>query len=480
MSDIEIFISTSPGETRLALTRNGILHELVIGRDIDQHQTGNIYLGRVEKVMTGLNAAFVQIGERNSGFLAAPDGQIFDRDREKPKPINALFKEGDKVLLQATRDEEGDKGAKLTTRLSLVGRNLVLTPDRSGISVSKSVSDDVEKERLKTAVIDAVSGDAGLIVRTRAQNVDAKILIAEGQILNDAWIDMQASLKTMNAPALLHEAPGPILGFINAKIGKENWRRILVNDRSMIDQIRELGGGKTSDSEDLLVLHAGQEDIFDSYDLNQQIDNALSNVVPLKSGGEIIIEETAALTAIDVNSGGGNRRGDAEGWALSVNREAAQEAGRQILLRNLSGQIVIDFLPMDKRESKDEVAGVLQQALASDRSASNVFGFTRLGLLEMTRRRQGKSLTQRLLAQNEHGKSAETVALEAIRSALQQLENDPGRRIKISAGASVYEAYQRIVAQAWAIAEKQSGGMIALEQGTSTAPMDCLVTAMEN
>ncbi len=227
MSDIEIFISTSPGETRLALTRNGILHELVIGRDSDQHQTGNIYLGRVEKVMTGLNAAFVQIGERNSGFLAAPDGQIFDRDREKPKPINALFKEGDKVLLQATRDEEGDKGAKLTTRLSLVGRNLVLTPDRSGISVSKSVSDDVEKERLKTAVIDAVSGDAGLIIRTRAQNVDAKILIAEGQILNDAWIDMQASLKTMNAPALLHEAPCPILGFINAKIGKENWRRIL-------------------------------------------------------------------------------------------------------------------------------------------------------------------------------------------------------------------------------------------------------------
>ena len=135
---------------------------------------------------------------------------------------------------------------------------------------------------------------------------------------------------------------------------------------------------------------------------------------------------------------------------------------------------------MDRRESKDEVAGVLQQALASDRSASNVFGFTRLGLLEMTRRRQGKSLTQRLLAQNEHGKSAETVALEAIRSALQQLENDPGRRIKISAGVSVYEAYQRIVAQAWAIAEKQSGGMIALEQGTSTAPMDCLVTAMEN
>ncbi len=479
MSDIEVFISASPGETRLALTNDGLLQELVISRDSDRHQSSNIYLGRVEKVMTGLNAAFVQIGEDNAGFLAAPDAQIFDRDREKPKPISELYNEGDIILVQATRDEEDGKGAKLTARISIAGRNLVLTPARPGISVSKSITGDGDRQRLKEVFNGFALDGAGLIIRTHAQNAAESDLRTEAQILCDSWVDMQASPQTMKAPALLHEAPGPILRFLSDNSGAGGWRRIVVDDALLLDQMRESLGEGMADVDNLLSLHQGHEDIFETYELSQQIDDALSPAAPLPGGGEIIIEETAALVAIDVNSGGGSRQGNAESWALAVNLEAAHEAGRQIRLRNLSGQFAIDFLPIKKKENRDAVAEALRQALAPDRGAVNIFGFTRLGLMELTRRRQGKSLTQRLLAPNENQKSAETVAIDAIRSALRELNKNPGRQINIAVGVSILEAFRGVVAPALKIAEKQSGGMITLEGDAALAALDFTVTASQ-
>lgn len=482
MAGDEVYINASPGETRLALTRDGQLLDLVVSRQSERHQIGNIYLGRIEKVMTGLNAAFVQIGERKSGFLAAPDGQIYDRDREQPKPIGALFKEGDKVLVQATRDEEEDKGAKLTTRMSLAGRNLVLTPDRPAISVSKSIADDDERERLK-AVFDGVDmKGVGLIVRTRAEQAVGEDLRREAEELLLAWMDVATSVRTVDAPALLLENADPILKFINEKGGGENensWRRIVVNDRSLLENIRQYCAGGLPEFSDMLEQWDEDGDVFDNYELAQQIDDILSPLAPLPSGGEIVIEETAALVAIDVNSGGSSRRGDGENWACAINEEAAREIGRQIRLRNLSGQFAIDFLPMKVHENKEKIMTALREALAFDRGASNVFGFTRLGMLEMTRRRQGNSLTRRLLGRNNAVKSVETVALEAIRAALRELEVNPGSRIELAASLLIHEALLGVAGPAWNAALEASGGMLDMAEDRSLADTAYTVTALK-
>jgi len=460
---LEVFINHIPGETRLAVTDDGRLVDLVIARDHEATILDNIYLGRIEKVVAGLNAAFVDIGQYTSGFLAAADGQIFDRNAEKPKPVSVLFNEGDTVLVQVTREASEGKGPKLSTRLNLTGRTIVLTPGRPSISISKSITDEGERQRLEQALNEYAQSSVGLIIRTRAQGVAAEMLRTEAEILSDLWLDIEATLQTMKPPACVHESPGAITKYLMDR-GDPAWQRIVVDDRATMSRFAEICADMMPGLSELLELAEDQVAMLETHDLDQQIDDLLQPHVSLPSGGQLIIEETAALVAIDVDSGAHTRDRDPEKFALAVNAEAVQEIARQMILRNLSGQIVIDMLPLKRRESRDKIQSIFSQALAGDGANCNIFGFSRLGNLELTRRRMGESLVQRFLIKSDHETSPESTVLTMIRSLLRQLDRNPGKSLTVECGAELHFLLMNGMSGTWKSVLERTGPVVVLEK----------------
>ena len=463
---LEVFINHIPGETRLAVADEGRLIDLVIACGHEITILGNIYLGRIEKVVAGLNAAFVDIGQNTSGFLAATDGQIFDHDAEKPKSISTLFNEGDKILVQVTREATEGKGAKLTTRLNLPGRSIVLTPGRPGISVSKSITDEGERQRLEHALIDYAQSTEGKIIRTRAQAVAEEILKNEAEALSNTWLDIEAARQTMKPPACVHKAPDAITKYLMDK-GDPAWQRIVIDDRATMGRLVDFC---TELVPELLELIEPAEDkvaLLETHNLDQQIDDLLQTLVSLPSGGQLIIEETAALVAIDVDSGAHRRDRDPETFALAINAEAAREIARQVLLRNLSGQIVIDMLPLKRRENRDNIQNTLAEALAEDGANCNIFGFSRLGNLEMTRRRMGKSLAQRFLAKTASEISPESTALGIIRAVLRELDRNPGKSLTVRCSADLHALLMNGMSAAWHNLLERTGPVVILEKSAN-------------
>tara|TARA_B100000315_G_scaffold65404_1_gene59369 strand:- start:3915 stop:5345 length:1431 start_codon:yes stop_codon:yes gene_type:complete len=461
--NLEVFINHIPGETRLVVAQDGRLIDLVIARDHENTILGNIYLGRIEKVVAGLNAAFVDIGQNVSGFLAAADGQIFDRNAEKPKPISAIFNEGDKVLVQVTREASPGKGAKLTTRLSLTGRTIVLTPGRTGVSVSKSITDENEQQRLREALAGYAQSEAGLIVRTRAQGVADEFLKSEAEALTDIWLDIEATHQTMKPPACVHQESNAVAKYLRDR-GDPAWQRIVVDDRTALARFTDSCADAVPELVPLFELAEDPVALLETHDLDQQIDDLLQPHVSLPSGGQLIIEETAALVAIDVDSGTHTRDRDPEAFALAVNKEAAHEIARQVVLRNLSGQIVIDMLPLKRRENRDKIQNTLAEALAGDAANCNIFGFSRLGNLEMTRRRMGESLTRRFLVKSAAARSPESAALDAFRAILRELERNPGKSLTVQCGAELHALLTGEMQRIWQSLLERTGPVVVLEK----------------
>ncbi|MBT3992076.1 MAG: hypothetical protein HOG95_16440 [Rhodospirillaceae bacterium] len=454
----EVFINHAPGETRLAVTATGRLVDLVIARDTETNLLGNIYLGRVQKVIAGLNAAFVEIGQADAGFLAGNDGQIFNPDTEKPKPIKALYKEGDLVVVQVTREPSPGKGAKLTTRLDLAGSNLVLTAFRPGVSISRSITDAGARDHLQAALAENESGEHGLIVRTKAQGVSEERLRQEADALFDQIAAIEALQKTQKTPGCLHEVAGPILRYL---MGAEraSLQRIVVDNRVLLKKLADT----VPELEDLFELAEDLVALFETYDLDHQVDALFQAQAALPSGGSLIIEETAALVAIDVDSGAHQRDSDPEAFAVAVNQEAASEIARQVALRNLSGQIVIDFLPMKRKGSREKIQETLSAALSGS-GKCNIFGFSRLGLLEMTRQRNGESLTARFLSKSAAAKTAPSIAIEMIRAVLRELDRNPGKMLTVECGPIIYAVLADEMPGNWQDLLERTGPIVVLEQ----------------
>jgi ribonuclease G len=466
---LEVFINSVPGETRLALTENGRLKNLVVTFDGNESLIGNIYLGRVEKVVAGMNAAFIDIGRSVSGFLSANDGQLFDPNKEKPKLINILFKEGDSVLVQITRDESNGKGAKLTTRIDLVGRTIVALLGRGGVSISKNIVDAVDRERLTSALDELETSITGLIVRTNAQFVSSKKLQKEAENLLDQISEIVLQQTKRKPPACLYKQVDQISKFLR-DFGTSDWQRIIIDERGtlmkisgyIMDYIPELGG--------LIEFSDDSISLFETYDLDQQIEDLLQPTITLPSGGRLIIEETEALISVDVDSGSHNRECGAEAFARAVNEEAAIELARQLVLRNLAGQIVVDFLPMKQKKNRQYIQSILSDLLVQGGNC-NVYGFSRLGLLEMIRQRAGENLGSKFNVTKGYVKTVRAIAIDLIRAVLREIDRNPGKMITVRCSHSLYLCFQGDMKRIWVELLNRTGPIVILKE-FSESPRD--------
>ena len=467
ISNLEIFISRIPGETRLAFIEDGKLADLVITQDSDETLIGNIYLGRVEKVSSGINAAFVDIGHVKAGFLAANDGQSFGPNSENSKLINELFNEGDAVLVQVKRDPSKGKGAKLTTQINLIGRILLTTLGRPGISISSKIEKKVDIEHLRSALESFANAEFGYTLRTNAQHVSIKRLQQEASKLRVNSIKVLSAKKEMKPPVCLYKELDPILRYLR-DFGHKNWKRIVVDERATLNRLAKYFSNNIPELEDIIEFANDPVSLFETYELNQQIEDLFLPQVKLPSGGVLTIEETAALVAIDVDSRGDNRSHDWESLALAINEEAVVEVVRQLILRNLAGQIVIDFLPMKRKSNRKKIQDQLVAALSVD-GKCYICGFSRLGLLEMTRQRVGESLANRLLEKNDYAMSIRTTVIDMIRTILRELERNPGKAITVGCNHALYSCIKGEMKSVWRELLDRTGPVIQLEELSDTS-----------
>ncbi|MHA1107667.1 MAG: Rne/Rng family ribonuclease [Alphaproteobacteria bacterium] len=386
----ELLINVAAGETRAAIVDDGALSEVVIERLGSESEIGRIYLGRVRRLMPGMEAAFVDIGTERAGFLPLrpPRGDSAEAAPAAPT-------EGEELCVQITRDMVGRKGAQLSRRLSLAGRLVVLMPGGDGVSVSRMIGDEAERERL----IGIMSGIAGtnerFIMRTAAEGAKAEELEADAEYLRASLQALETARDEAAPPTLLHAELAPLERILRDH-ANERMASIRIDDGAALASAREFCRRFMPGVEKLLALHDGPAPLFDLSGVDDAIEEALDSHVWLPSGAGIVIEQTEAFTAIDVNSGAATSQSGAEAAALAVNLEAAGEVARQLRLRNIGGLVVVDFIDMEQDESWQQLVEAAQAATARDRTPVRVLGRTEAGLVEITRRRRRPSLAQSL------------------------------------------------------------------------------------
>jgi len=466
MSTEQILINVAPGETRLAFLEKNRLSGLVLSRVGQESMVGNIYLGRVTAVLDGLQAAFVEIGAERAGFLALadlqPHGEGKREDLRRDQIANHVS-EGDAIIVQVLRDPEEDKGAKLTARVSLTGRDMIFSPGQSGFSLSRRISDAAERDRLTALMEKALTEDikGGFVLRTAAQEAEDEDLEAEIKHVLERWKAIETKREGAEAPALLdQELEAPFVALRD--FGGVDLEAVHVDDADLFNRLKEFATENMHDLLDLIQLHAAPEPLFEAHGVEELIDAALDPVVPLPSGGNMIISETPALTAIDVNTGA-NTGGGREANALNTNEEAAEELANQVQLRNLSGLLIVDFVSMRRRDNQEKLNQTLRKAMGRDPLRPHVVGFTKLGLAEMTRRRRGPSLSE-ILAGEMTGpiKSAETVALEVLRTVLMEAAATPSAAFNVKAAPDVIEALSSAVEAGRKEVEARLGSALTL------------------
>ena len=463
-----VLINKSPGEIRVALMSQGRLIELVVARKGRESIAGNIYLSRVQAVKKGIEAAFVDIGEERAGFLALPEARPVDRTGEAGESkdtIGDYLGEGDAVLVQVMRDPAEDKGAKLTTHINLAGVNLVFRPGQPGVTISRRIEDETQRRRL-TGTIEALGvEEGGFIVRTAAVDAGDGDIQREARGLMDGWAEIRHQRANAKAPTLMRAEPGPAVRALR-DLGFRGIEKVIADDADALSEVRGFCEAEMPALLPCLEAHKGKKGLFDAFGAEEQIDRALSPVVGLTGGGSLIISQTPALTAIDVNSGGAGTGGSKEQTALMVDKEAAAEIAREIRLRNISGLIVVDFVPVRESAHKRAVLDALIAAVAADPQGPHVVGYTRMGLVEMMRRKQGLSLGEIFaggggawtgLAATGPQKSPLTQALEALRGALRDGQGVAAKGLVLKVTPAAADAFKGPAAAALKEAEEKLG-----------------------
>ncbi len=448
MSD-ELLVNVMPGEIRAAVVADGSLVELYIERRRRASMVGNVYLGRVERVIPGMDAAFVDIGTGRAGFIgldAAREGDV-PGGRNAGGRIADYLTEGQAISVQVVKDAIGRKGAQLTRRIALPGRSLVYTPTQTRIAVSRQIEDEGEQARLSGLMAGIAERDEGFILRTAAAGAEADELARDAEFLRLLWVDVEASRDQVDAPALLHAELAPLLRIFRDHV-RDGMSAIRIDSGEGCAEARAFCARFMPRMEPRIEMHDGAEPVFARYDVEDEIARAGESRIALPSGGGAVIESTEALTAIDVNSGSYTGAARLADTALHTNLEAAAEIARQIRLRNIGGLIVIDFIHMEDDDHWEQVITAVERGLAMDRTHSRVIGLTGAGLIEVTRRRRRESLTQTL---NEScppctgtGRiaSAETVAYEVMRALRQEARHGAPGTLAVSAAAEVIDALE--------------------------------------
>jgi ribonuclease E len=362
---------------------------------------GNVYLGRVQNVLPGMEAAFVDIGTPKNAVLYRGDVQYDPEDVERSasssgRPrIEDVLRAGQTILCQVTKNPIGAKGARLTQEVSLPGRFVVLIPNSSTYGISKRLPDD-ERKRLR-AILDRVKpAQHGVIVRTAAENVTTDEIERDVRGLLDLWSQIEALAKQHKAPNLLYREPGMAVRVIREEFSQD-YRSVLIDDRALYNEVRNYVASISPELADRVEFYDPEKEslpLFERHRVHEQLHRALDRKVWLPSGGSLIIEHTEALTVIDVNTGKNVGRSSLEETVHKNNREAAEEIARQLRLRDVGGIIVVDFIDMESKANRDDVIKVFREALSRDKTRTQVFEISELGLCEMTRKRIGEGLLE--------------------------------------------------------------------------------------
>jgi len=447
----EILINVTPQETRVAMLGEGVVQELHIERASARGLVGNICLGRVARVLPGMQSAFVEIGLERAAFLHVAD--IWEHRQNghggtDARPIEKILHEGQALLVQVIKDPIGTKGARLSTQVSLAGRLLVYLPQDSHIGISQRIEDEAEREslreRLQQLLPDGLIG--GFIIRTMAETATGREMENDIGYLTKLWSDLNARAGTLAAPTLLYQDLS-LAQRVLRDMTTEETLRVVVDSRETFVRMREFAAEYTPALTERIQHHSGERPLFDLYSIEDEIEKALARRVDLKSGGYLIVDQTEAMTTIDVNTGGfvGGRSFD--DTIFKTNLEAAQVIARQLRLRNLGGIIIIDFIDMENVDHRNAVLTELNRALEPDRTRLSVNGFTQLGLVEMTRKRTRESLAHVLCEPcptcrgRGELKTAQTICYEILREIVRESKQFNAREFRILAAQPVIDLF---------------------------------------
>ncbi len=459
----ELLVNTTPFETRIARIENGLAEEIYIERERERGLKGNIYKGRVQRVLPGIQAAFVDIGMHKSGFLyagdiAAPEAEPLDDDNpevekssdesneaenEPPRrrvipPINTLVREGQDILVQVSKDPISSKGPRLTSLLSLAGRYLVYLPELEHVGIARRMAGQEERERLLAIGHDIRPDNAGLIIRTVAEGHSKEELQDDLNFLIRLWSDIEKRSKNTITGSVIHAELSLHLRVMRDYVDDEV-QKIHIDSKETYQSMKKFAQNFMPEVAKRLYYYPGDRPIFDVYGVEEELNRALKRKVPLKSGGHIVIEQTEALIAIDVNSGSFIRSRSMEETGFKTNLEAVHEIVHQLRLRNLGGIIVVDFIDMQEEENKKRMLEVLEEALTRDKTKTNVVQLSSLGLVEMTRKRTRDSLGRTLLSECSrcesvgHTKSPTTICYQLFREVVAEARAYPCEKLMIIA-----------------------------------------------
>ncbi|RMF18358.1 MAG: ribonuclease G [Gammaproteobacteria bacterium] len=430
----EILVNMTPVETRVAVVENGMLQEVYIERSRRRGLVGNIYQGKVVRVLPGMEAAFVDIGLERAAFIhvsdLAPGGH--GEKNGKHADIGQLLHEGQSLVVQVTKDPIGTKGARLTTHLSIPSRYLVYMPATPHVGISQRIEDEEERERLRTLVQTvaeetAEDGDEprrnGFIIRTAAEGAGEDEIRADVKFLRRLWQSLEATIRQAEAPATIYEDL-PLYIRTLRDLVRPNTEKVRIDSRECFEKAQQFAEKFVSDFTSKLEYYTGERPIFDLYSVEDEIQKALGRKVALKSGGYLIIDQTEAMTTIDVNTGAFVGHRNLEETIFKTNLEAARAIARQLRLRNLGGIIILDFIDMEDPEHQRQVLRMLEKMLERDHAKTKISCVSELGLVEMTRKRTTESLGQMLCEPcpacqgRARVKTAETVCYEIFREIL--------------------------------------------------------------
>lgn len=457
----EILVNVTPPETRVAVVENGVVQEIIVERSKKRGIVGNIYKGKICRVLPGMQAAFVDIGLERAAFLHASD--IGDADSGDKPGIASLVREGDAVLVQVVKDPIGTKGARLTTHLSIPSRFLVFLPNGpQTFGISQKIEDDATRQRLRELMqiyAEQHSIRGGFIARTAAENADEAALGADMLFLARLWESITVRMQSAVEKELIHEdlplARRALRDMIDMDVEK-----IRIDSRATYEATLDFANKFIPEISDRIEYYPGERPIFDLYNIEDEIQKALEQKVELKSGGYLIIDQTEAMTTVDVNTGAFVGHRTLEETIFKTNLEAAQAISRQLRLRNLGGIIIIDFIDMTIDEHKRQVLRALERALARDHAKTQISEVSALGLVEMTRKRTRESLEQVLCEPCPccHGRSTlktrETTCYEIFREILREARQFDVESLLVLASQEVIDL----------LMDEESGNLAELEQ----------------
>ncbi|MCY7318568.1 MAG: ribonuclease G, partial [Ramlibacter sp.] len=455
----DILINWSPQETRVAVVENGAVQELHVERTLERGLVSNVYLGKVARVLPGMQSAFIDIGLERAAFLHVadvwhrqPEGEPpgFARNTQPMVPIEKQVFEGQSLLVQVIKDPIGTKGARLSTQISIAGRLLVFLPQDDHVGVSQKIPPDQRdalRARLQALVGDASrGGGGGFILRTNGEEASDSELAQDIAYLRKTWVRIGDAAKRLPPTALLHQDLNLLQRVLRDLVGEQT-QAIRLDSKEQFAMLQSFGQEFMPAAAERLALYQGERPIFDLFSIDEEIAKALGRRVDLKSGGYLIVDQTEALTTVDVNTGGFVGARNFDDTIFKTNLEAAQAIARQLRLRNLGGIIIVDFIDMGREDHREAVLAEFRKQLGRDRVKTMAGGFSQLGLVEMTRKRTRESLAHMLCEPCEacQGKgtvkTARSVCYDILREILREARQFNPREYRIVASPKVVELF---------------------------------------